>query len=153
MPYDVIARVTALNTMTTSDLQALWFELFQRKATTDRQSYLIQHIAYRLQEIAYGGLEEKTQNTLNAMIHGVINVENNNKRLVSPPIGTKLLREYRGVEHCVMVIRGGFEYQGKTFKSLSEIARVITGTRWSGPLFFGLKSDTRTTKKKQKQTL
>ncbi|MCG7927947.1 MAG: DUF2924 domain-containing protein [Candidatus Thiodiazotropha taylori] len=59
-------------------------------------------------------------------------------RVKRPAVGTKLIREYQGVEHHVTVTRNGFEYQGRTFRSLSHIAREITCTRWSGPLFFGL---------------
>ena len=54
--------------------------------------------------------------------------------------GTRLLREWQGRTHHVTVVAGGFEYDGRTWKSLSSIARTITGTRWSGPLFFGLRS-------------
>ena len=54
--------------------------------------------------------------------------------------GTRLVREWQGVEHAVTVLESGFEYQGKPFKSLSAVANAITGTHWSGPLFFGLKT-------------
>ena len=54
--------------------------------------------------------------------------------------GTRLIREYQGVEHCVTVRDEGYEYQGRPYKSLSAIARAITGTRWNGLLFFGLKN-------------
>jgi len=60
------------------------------------------------------------------------------RRVKRPAVGTQLIREYQGTEHHVTVIRNGFEYHGRTFRSLSHIAREITGTRWSGPLFFGL---------------
>ena len=53
--------------------------------------------------------------------------------------GTRLIREYQGIEHCVTVLADGFEYQGRPYKSLSAVARAITGTRWNGPLFFGLR--------------
>ena len=56
-----------------------------------------------------------------------------------PVAGTRLIREWRGVEHHVTVRIDGFEYQGRKYKSLSAIARAITGTRWNGPLFFGLR--------------
>ena len=57
-----------------------------------------------------------------------------------PIAGTRLIREYQGVEHCVTVREEDFEYQGRPYKSLSAIARAITGTRWNGLLFFGLKN-------------
>jgi hypothetical protein len=57
-----------------------------------------------------------------------------------PIAGTRLIREYQGIEHCVTVRDEDFEYQGRPYKSLSAIARAITGTRWNGLLFFGLKN-------------
>jgi hypothetical protein len=57
-----------------------------------------------------------------------------------PITGTRLIREWQGVEHCVMVLDDGFEYQGRPYRSLSAIARAITGTRWNGLIFFGLKN-------------
>jgi hypothetical protein len=57
-----------------------------------------------------------------------------------PIAGTRLIREWQGVEHCVTVRDEDFEYQGRPYKSLSAVARAITGTRWNGLLFFGLKN-------------
>jgi hypothetical protein len=57
-----------------------------------------------------------------------------------PIAGTQLLREYRGVEHAVKVLADGFEYEGRPYRSLSAIARAITGTRWNGWTFFGLRT-------------
>ena len=57
-----------------------------------------------------------------------------------PISGTRLIREWQGVEHTATVLDDGFEYQGRRYKSLSAIARAITGTRWSGPLFWGLRN-------------
>ena len=62
-----------------------------------------------------------------------------------PIAGTRLVREWRGVEHVVTVTAGGFEWQGQPYKSLSAIARAITGTRWNGLVFFGLKNRRRRT--------
>jgi len=60
--------------------------------------------------------------------------------LARPLAGTRLIREWQGVEHCVTVRDDGYEYQGRPYKSLSAVARAITGTRWNGWLFFGLKN-------------
>jgi hypothetical protein len=57
-----------------------------------------------------------------------------------PITGTRLIRKWQGVEHCVTVLDDGFEYQGRPYRSLSAIARAITGTRWNGLIFFGLKN-------------
>ena len=61
-------------------------------------------------------------------------------QLPRPVAGTRLIREWQGVEHCATVLDDGFEYQGRRYKSLSAIARAITGTRWNGPLFWGLRN-------------
>jgi hypothetical protein len=96
-------------------------------------------IAYRVQEIAYGGLNKPTQRKLEALTRelgrkGSIAVTSD----LSLQPGTRLVREWRGRTHTVVVTTDGFEYVGKAFKSLSKIAHVITGAHWSGPRFFGL---------------
>ena len=55
-------------------------------------------------------------------------------------VGTRLLREWQGIEHTVTVLDSGFEWEGRPYASLSSVARAITGTRWNGPLFFGLRT-------------
>jgi Protein of unknown function (DUF2924) len=101
---------------------------------------MIPILAYRIQEQAYGGLNPFTHKRLQKL---AAELEHKQKaRLpLSPQLktGTQLLRQWQGEMHEVLVVDGGFEYRGKQYESLSEIARQITGTRWSGPLFFGLK--------------
>ncbi len=145
MQYDVIAHVASLEDLTSEDLKNKWAQMFGSKPTTHRRTYLITRMAYRIQELAYGGLAEESKQDLDKLVDGEIEIGQKSKRLCTPPVGTKIIREYNGIEHQVMVTRSGFEYQGRTFKSLSEVARLITGTRWSGPVFFGLK--TKSTKK------
>ncbi|MBT5230796.1 MAG: DUF2924 domain-containing protein [Methylococcales bacterium] len=133
---NVAARVAALETMTVKELKALWLEWFSQVADTTSREYLISRLAYRVQELAYGGLSTETKKKLkDATKTG----KSKNNKITMPPIGTQLIREYQGVEHYVTVIKEGFQYQGQIFKSLSPIAKQITGTKWSGPLFFGLK--------------
>jgi hypothetical protein len=93
-----------------------------------------------LQENAYGGLTVSTRKRLQNLAEDAIR----NRKApseVTPQLkpGTKLLRQWQGELHEVVVADQGFGYQGHRYQSLSEIARVITGTRWSGPAFFGLK--------------
>jgi|SaaInlStandDraft_3_1057020.scaffolds.fasta_scaffold32194_2 hypothetical protein len=133
---NVTARVAALETMTVKELKALWPEWFDHQPSSASREFLIGRLAYRIQELAYGGLSTKTKNKLNDNA-GTKNTKN--KKINMPPIGTELTREYQGVDHHVTVTKLGFEYRGKSFKSLSHVAREITGTRWSGPVFFGLK--------------
>ena len=103
------------------------------------RALMIRAIAYRMQEQALGGLGQATRRRLARAA-----AEVGAGRAPSPPPsaikpGTRLLREWQGVVHEVIVLENGVRYRGETWNSLSAVARAITGTRWSGPLFFGLK--------------
>jgi hypothetical protein len=97
-------------------------------------------LAYRLQEKEYGGLKPSVRARLRKLAQLL---EKDPTASVAPPPqikpGTRLLRQWRGDTHEVIVEGGGYQYRGKRFDSLSAIAGQITGTRWSGPLFFGLR--------------
>src|SRR6195256_4569773 len=100
-------------------------------------------IAHRIQEKAYGGLSRSTQRLLDQMMKAYVAKPNGKivlPRRIKP--GSVLVREWKGKSHRVMVLAEGFAYDGKTFGNLSEIAGLITGTRWNGPRFFGLRSKT-----------
>jgi hypothetical protein len=135
-------RIAELPKLTKSALKSLWLESLGRPAPPRlRRQAMIPVLAYRIQERAYGGLKPSTLKRLRALAEAL---ERNPSAVLtdSPRIraGTRLIREWRGEKHEVMVDGSGYEYRGKKFASLSEIARHITGTRWSGPLFFGLKT-------------
>lgn len=89
--------------------------------------------------VSLGGLPDDVQKRLHEL-RGSVPTILNPKRKCLPPPGTNLVREYQGITHRVTVLYEGFEYEGRKYDNLSIIARLITGTRWSGPLFFGLKS-------------
>jgi hypothetical protein len=92
-----------------------------------------------IQELAYGGLKPATRAKLDALADA-LDPKAARKRVVSGPVvGTQLIREWRGVEHKVTVLADGFEWEGRRYKSLSAVARAITGTRWNGLTFFGVK--------------
>lgn len=98
--------------------------------------------AYRIQELAYGGLKPETRKRLEALgdLYDSDNVATRRIRHDARPVaGTRLIREYRGVEHTVTVLADGYEWQGRPYRSLSAIARAITGTRWNGLIFFGVR--------------
>jgi len=100
-------------------------------------------IAHRIQEKAYGGLSRSAQRLLDRMMKAYAAKPNGKivlPRQIKP--GSVLVREWKGKSHRVMVLADGFAYDGKTFGNLSEIAGLITGTRWNGPRFFGLRSKT-----------
>ena len=140
---DLIARIAALKTMPTPDLQAKWRELFETEPPRRNRGYLESRIAYRIQELEHGGLSPATVARLEALGETLDGGDPKvRKRRVDdrPVAGTRLIREYQGIDHCVTVLTDGFEYQGRPYKSLSAVARAITGTRWNGPLFFGLRN-------------
>jgi hypothetical protein len=128
--------------MPAAGLKARWQELFDTKPPPYNRRFLESRLAYRIQELAFGGLKPETVERLAALAEGVGGKTNGRARVAQgrPITGTRLLREWRGVEHSVTVRDDGFEYQGRPFKSLSAIARLITGTRWNGWIFFGLRN-------------
>jgi hypothetical protein len=105
------------------------------------RALLVRVIAYRLQEQALGGLKPTTRRWLAQAADDVVKARATTRqppRKIMP--GTKLLREWQGLTHEVTVLEDGLLFRGQRYRSLSEVARVITGSRWSGPLFFGLKA-------------
>jgi len=103
------------------------------------RSLMIRAVAYRMQERALGGLSPATRRVLEGLGEGVSTRAA--PRELRP--GTLLVREWQGTSHQVVVTETGVIYRGQTYRSLSEVARVITGSRWSGPRFFGLNSHAR----------
>ncbi len=142
-PADVLGRVAALKTASAADLKQQWRELFGKEPPPFNRPYLESRLAYRIQELAYGGLKPETRARLEALGEQLDggNVVLRRIRADSRPLaGTRLLREWKGVEHAVTVLADGFEWEGRPYRSLSAIARAITGTRWNGWTFFGLKA-------------
>jgi hypothetical protein len=138
----VLAQLAALKTAPTAALKARWRELFDTQPPPFNRRFLESRLAYRIQELAYGGLSEATLERLRALGEqlakgGTIARVRSDRK---PIRGTRLIREWQGIEHCVTVRDDDFEYQGRPYKSLSSVARTITGTRWNGWVFFGLKS-------------
>jgi hypothetical protein len=142
MSKSVLAQIGALKSMDAKALKARWRELFDTEAPPYNRRFLESRLAYRIQEVAFGGLKTETVERLAALAEGLGGKANRRGRVPQerPITGTRLLREWQGVEHSVTVRDDGFEYQGRPFKSLSAIARLITGTRWNGWIFFGLKN-------------
>ena len=142
----VLARLVALKTTPTPQLKEQWRQLFEGEPPAFNRRYLESRLAYRIQELAYGGLKTETVRRLEKLGEeldgGRVDVRKRpaNDRPIS---GTRLIRDYQGVEHCVTVRDNDFEYQGRPYKSLSAIARAITGTQWNGVVFFGLRSSGR----------
>jgi Protein of unknown function (DUF2924) len=132
-PLDaVLARISEMNI---EQLRGCWRETTASDPPAAfSKDLLARALCCRLQEQAFGGLSGSTTRLLRSLV----------KPGVEPPrhvkVGSVLIREHQGVVHQVLVVPGGFCWQGKTYDSLSTIAKKITGTSWNGPRFFGLRS-------------
>ena len=133
--------LTQLPTMDRKALLKLWHDLFDRiPSPALHRGTLIPILAYRIQEKAYGGLKESTLKRLHEHAKEHTNGKNSVVHaMIRPKIGTRYVREYRGKLYEVTVLETGYEYQGRVYRSLTEVAKAITGTKWSGPVFFGYK--------------
>lgn len=142
MKGTVLAQLAALKGAPASALKARWRELFDTEPPAYNRRFLESRLAYRIQELAYEGLSRETLDRLKALAKQHANndpIERKAKPTLRPVAGTRLIREFQGIEYCVTVRANDFEYQGRPYKSLSSVARTITGTNWNGLLFFGLK--------------
>ena len=142
MTDKVLARIVALKSMPIDQLKKTWRDLYSTEPPAYNRRFLENRLAYRLQELAYGGLKTSTVKRLEQLGEqldgGKVKVRS--RRVDSRPIaGTRLIREWQETPHEVIVHCDHFEYQGCPYKSLSSIAKLITGTVWNGWAFFGLK--------------
>ena len=141
-PPSVVAQIAQLPTLDMTAIKVLWKRLFDGDTPTHNRQFLERRIAYRLQEIEFRKVDRNLIDRNNRRIKTIIETGQNKKRDRDhrPVAGTLLTREYKGVIHRVVSTPDGqYDFQGRMYPSLSMIAREITGTRWSGPLFFGLK--------------
>jgi len=136
---DLSQHMAALSGLTAQQLRDEWRRLYRGQPPRLSRDLLIRSIAYRMQELAHGGLSKATQRMLATMTK---ELEANGNVSVAPDLrvrsGARLVREWRGRTHTVSVTNDGFEYAGKAYASLTKIAHEITGAHWSGPRFFGL---------------
>jgi hypothetical protein len=142
MADTALAQLAALKTAPIGALKQKWRNLFEREPPPYNRRFLESRLAYRIQELAYGGLKRETIERLDALADEIEGKGGRRRRDVAsrPIAGTRLIREWKGIEHCITVRDEDFEYQGRPYQSLSAIARAITGTRWNGLVFFGLKN-------------
>jgi DUF2924 family protein len=143
MTDTVLAQLAALKDAPASALKAKWRALFDTEPPPYNRRFLESRLAYRIQELAYGGLKKETVERLRVLgkqYDGKPGARSKARTQRVPIAGTRLIREWQGIEHCVTVRGDDFEYQGRPYKSLSAIAREITGVRWNGWVFFGLKN-------------
>jgi len=139
----LIAEIGHLASLSNNELRAQWNVVYRTAAPVRMKRDLLRYaIAYRIQERALGGLKPSTGRLLDRVAD---DAGARRPVKVTPPArkvgaGAVLVRQWGGVDHEVTVLEGGVLFGGKHHRSLSEVARVITGSRWSGPLFFGLKA-------------
>lgn len=133
----VLARLAALKTASMQELKIQWKELFEAEPPSFNRSYLESRLAYRIQELALGGISKETRVRMREM--GKFQEIKTNRRPTMLTAGTMVTREWHGSVYKITVLSDGFEYQGRRYHSLSGIAREITGTNWNGHAFFGLR--------------
>ena len=150
----ISAEVAALNDLDIHELRIRWRKLFRKSVPAHLPRYLVLRIiAYRIQANAFGDLDRETARYLDRIAKDYVrrrdagDIRSRKKPPPVPPVpdrrslkpGTILVREHDGELHRVIAVEGGFLWSATTYKSLSEVARAITGTNWNGPRFFGLR--------------
>ncbi|MCB9984077.1 MAG: DUF2924 domain-containing protein [Micavibrio sp.] len=136
MTSNALKEIAALPALSRDELKQIWKDLFESTPGNCSNEFMIRRIAWRMQEMQYGGLSSVTKDKIKKLQKKSKNIRKRKDSM--PPPGTMLTREHGGQEHRVMILADGFEYRGCKYKSLTEIATKITGTKWSGPRFFGL---------------
>lgn len=149
MKNSIESEIAQLRGLDLRGLQARWKLTFRKPALPHLPKHLLfGALAYQLQAVAFGDLDASTKAALErsdgAKSRNVVasQLEVHDRRQAKPEAGTVLMREWKGREHRIMVMADGFAWKGKTYRSLSAVAFAMTGTRWNGPRFFGLRGGT-----------
>ncbi len=144
MPASLAEKIANLPKLNRAQLLPIWAENFSAPPRTSlRKELMVPILAYRMQEREYGGLSLATRRRLKEIAISTRLKPRGRTTEADIQEGTRLVRSWKGETHEVRVFSDRFEYRGQAFGSLSEIARKITGTRWSGPAFFGTKGKTK----------
>jgi hypothetical protein len=138
------AEIARLDSLTLQELRRYWAERLGPVPDHRSADLMRRRIAYELQVRAYGGLKRETKKRLR-QLYEAFKADPTYTPLPNYGLkpGTMLTREWKGVTYRVGVMDDGFEYKGQRYQSLSEIAGLITGTKWSGPVFFGIREPRR----------
>jgi hypothetical protein len=144
----VVRQLAELETLPAGKLEDRWRALFGSDPPACQRRFLVKRLAYRLQELAHGGLSEAARARMNeiaeeAGLDEEASLPGRGRRAAArkrelPVAGTRLVRMWEGRRHEVTVTATGFEFEGRPYRSLSAIANVITGGHWNGRVFFGL---------------
>lgn len=143
MTDTIAARLAALQSAPFAELRENWRDLFGNDPPTTNRRFLQSRIAYRIQEVAFGGLQQSTLQRLRDLEDALVSTTRDRRRRRKrdknrPVSGTKLIRHYKGEEHVVEVRGDNYIWRGRPYRSLTAIARAITGGHRSGQEFFGL---------------
>ena len=143
MTNEVSINLAKLPGLSTADLRAEWRRLFRQTPPLVSRDLLVRALAYRVQELAHGGLTRSMQRRLRTLATAATDPAPDDAsapahKLVKLSPGARLVREWGGRTYVVSVTADGFEHEGRQYRSLSQIAECITGAHWSGPRFFGL---------------
>lgn len=130
---DMALKVASLSEMTLPELKKLWLNYYPEEPVAARREFYISRIAYRMQELVYGGVPKATKEMLLQMKPKEIIAKHR-----IPPVGSRIIKNYKDKEYTVRVMQDGFEFNGLKYKNLSAIALLITGQKLSGYSFFGL---------------
>jgi hypothetical protein len=136
------AEIASLSKLGIDELRERWKAIYGKAPSREiGRSFLTRAIAYRLQERAYGGLKPSTRRLLARVAEETATkISPKKPQIRKAQSGTILIREWQGNAHRVTMLDDGVSFNGKRYRSLSEVAREITGSRWSGPRFFGLRA-------------
>ncbi|MEW6536523.1 MAG: DUF2924 domain-containing protein [Candidatus Auribacterota bacterium] len=144
MNDSIVKQIGELQSLTTQQLKERWKTLFRKKTPEYSRAILIKRLAYRIQEIKFGGVSLSIRKKLNDSLTKAdcdqFGIPRKKFDRNLPVVGTRLIREWQGKRYEVTVCRGGFEYNGKMYRSLTSVAKTITGSQWNGPAFFGLRT-------------
>ncbi|MBI2844856.1 MAG: DUF2924 domain-containing protein [Armatimonadetes bacterium] len=161
MTDSITRQIADLHNLSHSELQSLWTTLYGTNPPAYNKAHLIRRLAYRLQELTYGGLSEGAKSKMRAILETSGLDENAGepkrrrksaaKRHDTPVAGTRLVREWNGRQYEVTCVHGGYEYEGRLYRSLTAVTKAITGTHWNGRAFWGLQSNV-TRRRKRKVT-
>ena len=145
MTDTVLKQIAQIQKLSVEAMREKWKVLFGTDAPAYSRPFLVKRLAYRIQELAHGGLSQQTRERIqkiaedNGLDEAAALPQNQPKKKGVPVAGTRLIREWNGKRYEVTVQRDGFEYEGRKYRSLTAITKVITGTHWNGPSFFGLR--------------
>ena len=147
---DIETGIDGLRHLDLNALRLRWRAIFRRTAPVHLPRHLLLRLlAYRLQAQAWGDLDKTAGQFLNRIARRKETANDDNTTTIALPgqeslqPGTQLIRDHAGVRHQVVVVEGGFAWNGEVYPSLSKVAQAITGTNWNGPRFFGLRDQKR----------